>query len=347
MLSNLEFETIITNQESSILDFKKEMYPFENDNDLNITSKFTKDVICFCNTIRKEPSYIVIGIEDHPNGEKEFLGLDKHVDDAMLQEKIKDKVYPRPIFSYYTFAYKQKTYGILEFPIVKYPIPLAPVVKLKGLEVGKVYYRSGSSNTEALAIETIRIYDWLQNLPTTIVNGNLSSQVSSLIKKLTENEIKLSTILAEIYELSIQNKIDELTKFCISELQGISNNTTTKKTGLNYRIQNVFVSLNKIEINPYFSLTDEMLKKEFSKNEDFWESKILFTQSLIRIEEIFEKFKKKPNQTVATFELNSKDLLPNSDFSNHPLFVYVFADTISNLYQNIRQKTIDTLIKIA
>lgn len=36
---------------------------------------------------------------------------------------------------------------------------------MKGLETGKMYYRNGTSNTEANGIDAIRINDWLKSLP--------------------------------------------------------------------------------------------------------------------------------------------------------------------------------------
>ncbi|MBV2195432.1 MAG: ATP-binding protein [Flavobacterium sp.] len=148
MLSEKEFISLIEGQESSILDFKQKMYDF-SDKD-KATSDFVKDVICMSNTIRQSNSYIIIGIEEKKNGEKIIHGLDDDIDDAILQDKVKNKVFPRPIFSFYKLNYKNTKFGIIEFPITKYSTPLTPTVKLRGLEIGKVYYRQGTSNTEAL-----------------------------------------------------------------------------------------------------------------------------------------------------------------------------------------------------
>ena len=148
MITKTKFKMLIEGQESSVLDFKSKMYDFSNKE--KATSDFVKDVICMSNTIRKEDSYIIIGVEEKNDGKKELHGLDMDIDDAILQDKVKDKVYPRPNFSYYTMTYEEKQFGIIEFPVTKYSTPLTPTSKLKGLEVGKVYYRQGTSNSEAL-----------------------------------------------------------------------------------------------------------------------------------------------------------------------------------------------------
>src|SRR5450432_2024723 len=153
MLSVIEFESLLNRPESAILDFKATMYDFMDDGELKTTSKFVKDVISFCNTIRTDTSYIIIGVDENKGGEKILHGILNDTDDAMLQQKVKDKVLPRPVFHYYTLVYQQKNFGVLEFPKFRYDTPLYPIIKMKGLEAGKIYSRQGTANTEALGME--------------------------------------------------------------------------------------------------------------------------------------------------------------------------------------------------
>ncbi|MFN5774501.1 helix-turn-helix domain-containing protein, partial [Flavobacterium sp.] len=155
------FESLLNNPESSVLDFKKELYDFSNDGDS--TAKFVKDIISFANTIRSTNAYIIFGIKEI-DGQLDLIGLKKGIDDSILQNKVKNKVFPRPIFSYSPIKYKDKLFGLIEIPIHKYELPITPSTQLKGLEIGKVYYRNGTANTEATGIDVIRINEWLKSL---------------------------------------------------------------------------------------------------------------------------------------------------------------------------------------
>lgn len=161
MLSVEAFEKLLSNPESSVLDFKTEHYDFSSDQKI---ARFVKDVICFSNTIRTQSSYIIIGVKEEADGNKTLLGIQSHIDESIFQDKVKSKMYPLPVFSYYTLNYENKTFGVFEFPIHKYSQPLLATVKMAGLEPGKVYYRSGATNSEALFHESKNIVDWLSSL---------------------------------------------------------------------------------------------------------------------------------------------------------------------------------------
>ena len=47
MITEKEFASLINKNESSILDFKSELYDFKNDERKLVTAKFVKDVISF------------------------------------------------------------------------------------------------------------------------------------------------------------------------------------------------------------------------------------------------------------------------------------------------------------
>jgi len=56
---------------------------------------------------------------------------------------------------------------------------------MKGLEVGKIYYRHGTTNAEATGLEAIRINDWLKSLADNISEVNINDEISEQLKKLT------------------------------------------------------------------------------------------------------------------------------------------------------------------
>lgn len=348
MLTSKELEILIDRPESSILDFKSKMFDFEADNDKN-TAALIKDIICFSNTIRNETSYIIIGIEEKNDGTKDMCGLYKHFDGAIFHDKVKDKVFPRPKFEYYELELNGKTFGVFEFPITKYQTPITPSTKLKGLDVGRVYYRNGTSNTEALAHEVIRINDWFKSLPDNNDDNSLSSEVTQLLAKLTKGEIKLSVVFTEALELGRKYKLNRLVTFCKSELLGFDEKEINKSQNpeeINYRIQKVLISPDKIEINHYYSGTEYMIKEEMKKNDAFFDFQIFFVQAVSVIESEIEKIISHPNTLFATTQISALKVFPNSKGKDYPLSIYIFKDNFSDLYQRIRQKAIDILVSI-
>ncbi len=338
------FENLISKGESSTLDFKEYLYDFNNDSNLINTSKYVKDIISFCNTIRNETSYIIFGIKEN-NGKNESIGINQSIDDSILQEKIKDKVFPRPIFKYYNFEYNTRTFGIIEFPITKYELPITPTIqKLKGLETGKVYYRNGSSNTEANGLDVIRINKWMESLPGNLESNLINEKTSEFLMKLSKSEEKLSTIMTEIFSFAKVNKLNKLVKYTEIQILGFKNATQEERETHEYRTQKVFISLQKMENNPYIMQQSiENLKNELKNNRDVHEYNLFFYYSLVEIEDSIEK----SNLNAALYgitETNTKELFGMKE--EHPLFVYFFPENFENIYKNIRQKTIDVLMKI-
>lgn len=339
MISQEKLNEILEQPESSTIDFKAELYDFKNDKDSKNTAKFVKDVVSFCNTIRSENGFILFGVKETDNNRLAFVGLNSTIDDSIFQEKIKDKVFPRPFFSYYELNYKDQRIGVLEFPIAKYELPLTPVLKMKGLEPGKIYYRNGSSNTEANGIDVIRINDWLKSLPGNL-KLTLSDKLSEILKRLTLDQEKLSVIISDLLNVSKIHNIPDLELFCSEELNGINLQDQEKHK---YRIQKVFVSANSIETNPYsfVKVTANMIEKEMEKEKSFYNIRLIFNQSIVQIEKLIKTYSN--NTTYGTIKMTSKQVLGEGDYD---LNVYFFGHNIEGLYNNIRQKLIDEIMKI-
>ena len=345
MLSTEQFERLIEMPESTLLDFKASMYDFTDDADLKATAKLVKDIISFCNTVRSDTSYIVIGVEENKDNGKILHGLDKDTDDAILQEKVKDKVHPRPVFHYYNIVYQQKTFGILEFSKTKYATPLYPVLKMKGLESGKIYSRQGTSNMEALGLEVIRINDWLKSLPEYQSLTGANEEIQNLIKDLAGGTKKLSLVFAEMYAVGTKYSLAKLLSFSSIELKGVpALEANEYREAMEYRVQKVYISPHAIQINPYYNVTTSMIKKEFESNEDFLEFRLLFNQPIAAIEEHLKNLEDKQDHRLITIGMRAKDVLDKIE-KDYPLTAYVFHETLSAVYANIRQKAIDELMK--
>ena len=349
MLSIKEFEILISNPESSILDFKSSMYDLTNDKELINTAKLVKDIISFSNTIRNETSYIIIGVEEKDDGTKNLCGIKEVIDDSQIQDKVKDKVFPRPNFLFHTLTYNENLFGVLEFPITKYASPISPVVKMKGLEIGKFYYRSGTTNTEAIGNENIRIANWLQSLPETKVGVSLLEEISDLIKRLTKGEEKLSVIISDMLKIAKLNNLKELIDFCTIQICGkerVENYINFNE--FKYRIQTVKISFHKAELNSNssFKLTESIIKSEMEKMGNFHDYKLFFDEPINNIEEFINNISQNPNSFGKMIKMSSRQIFPDDKIKDYPVYIYILNDTYLNLYRSIRQKTIDILMKM-
>lgn len=345
MITVAEFENLLNNSESSILDFKRINYSV--DNGPENASKFVKDIISFANTIRTKSAFIILGVDVKQDNSKELIGITDYIDEAIFQDKIKDKVFPRPIFKYSTIVYKNLSFGVIEIPVSKYALPISPTIKLKGLEPGKIYFRRGSSNSEASGVETININEWLKSLPEVNQNSSLHDELTSFLKRITKGDEKLSVILTDLLNLSKKHKLIELINFCSAELSGVG----AKVSNVNpdeykYRIVGAKISLNKIELNPYSFLkaTEAMLKAEMDKNKDFYDLRLMFSKPITEIEEHVSRIN---DDTICSIiQTSSKKIFPTENTSDYIVYLYIFKNEYSNLYRNIRQKAIDKLMKV-
>lgn len=155
---------LLNDSEGKILDFKRDFYDFSGvtkEERLDKDAAFIKDVISFANTKRSKTSYIIMGFDE---SSRTVSGITNFLDDATMQQKIKDKTNPIPQFKVFIQEYQGKNLGIIEIPIVHYPEPCKVTKKMKGLEIGEVYHRRGSSNSIANHHELVEIHNWLSNL---------------------------------------------------------------------------------------------------------------------------------------------------------------------------------------
>lgn len=340
MLTNTEFKQLLGKSENSILDFKTELYDFNKGQVEN--AKFIKDIISFSNTIRKDTSYIIFGIKEIKDGSIELKGISKNIDDAILQDKVKDNVYPRPNFSYYTITSENKVFGVLEFPVIKYELPLSPTKKMKGLEAGKFYFRNGTSNTEATGLDAIRISKWLESIPGNANISKLSDEISNYIIRLSNKNEKLSIIIPELLSVAKKYELRDILGFCSSQIKGIKYEDNKDNS---YRKQTVFGSPLKADFtsNPYVNATQNKVKAEMSENEDFYSAKIMFGQNLLELEEYIDKFSESSGVSMTIQERKASDFLKVK--KDRPFYIYCLEDDYKAVYNNIRQKAIDLLME--
>lgn len=344
-MTEQNFKELLSKPESSILDFKTDLYDFTNDTDGNITSKFIKDILSFTNTIRETSAYIIYGVKENQDSTKELIGITKNIDDAILQDKVKSKVHPLPKFQYSTLRFDDKLFGIIEIPLVKYDFPIVSIVKMKGIEIGKTYFRQGSSNTEALTLDIIKICSWFQSLPQFETVHSFHNDISNFLKRLLTKKDKLSEVLPELYVFAKSNNYQDLKYFCELEIKGfdvsgseLRNHIQTEREKFKYRVQVIKISLQ--EISQSINLTPEQLSQLLNDSEDFYNAPYFFKEPLIEIERFLDK-----EDGFAKITMKVKDVLPNYQ-KDHSAFGYVFNSNFLTLYANIRQKLIDLIMDI-
>lgn len=349
-MTHQEFEEILLKPESNVLDFKREQYDILNKSNEVNTVKFIKDIISFCNTIRTESAFIILGVGENGNGEKELIGINKHIDDSVFQEKIKDKVTPIPYFNYSTINLRNKIFGIIEIPVKKYEEPIFPTVKMKGLEPGKVYCRRSSSNSEATGREIIQINKWLESI--TAQNSdeiNINEEISDIILKATAKLLPLSEQIAASLKLAKKYKLNKLKNFCIGELSGwYDTENLDVENELSYRLHKVIMTPSKIEMNPFSfqSLTSQQMLDEIKRIDNrATEQKFLFPHSITDIESFLTRFSTS-NNSLITLTLDADRLFGNQELKGLKIKAFATEHIFDTIYQGIRQKLINNLLDI-
>jgi len=159
------FQQILTRCESDNIDFKQTQYDLDGGDkparDVK-RAKLAKDIISMANTPRKDTAYIVLGVKKNVDGSFELLGIVNHYDDAELQDKLKDIVYPLPLFSYEILDFESLRFGIISIPVDKNRGPYFATADIGGtlLRRNQLYFRRSSQNAEANHADHREIMRW-------------------------------------------------------------------------------------------------------------------------------------------------------------------------------------------
>lgn len=337
-----KFLKLLEHSEGRVIDFKQEMYDLNNDDkESSKLAKLVKDVISFSNTVRAEPSYIITGVKKNDsNNSIELLGInsDTNINESIIQQKIKDKVFPIPHFNYYTITYDNLIFGVFEFPIHKYELPLSSTVKLKGLDIGRPYYRKGSANEEAIGAVAIYINNWFQSLPNISEESTISENIAILLGKACNSKNRLSITIGETLAVAAKYKLKPLTEFCISQIKGLTKNDDNDHQ---YRIVKIGFCANKIdEINP--SATPLQIRNYLKSKKNYWEYKMFFQDSISNIETLMLQTENQKGMV----RINSTSSSLGLEVKEFDITYLIFYENYLTLYNSIRQKLIDYLVDI-
>jgi hypothetical protein len=143
-------KVLLRRGESDSIDFKRCPYRIDEGSAqerLTAKSELVKDVLAFANSWCNEEAYILFGVDASKEQGTRVVGIDRQLDDAILQQIVNAKT-NRPI----KFAYEQATFegramGAIRIPRQQRPFYLKS--NFGNLEAQKVYVRRGSSTAIA------------------------------------------------------------------------------------------------------------------------------------------------------------------------------------------------------
>ncbi|MDF2447515.1 MAG: ATP-binding protein [Bacteroidota bacterium] len=332
------FEQLLSTNESWLLDFKREHYKLIGGTEDDL-AKMVKDIISLSNTIRERTAYIILGIEEE--GVKKHLhGINEPIDDNILQAKIKDKVSPRPHFLYCNFEYLDKVFGIIEIPIRKHAEPIMPVVKMKGLEVGKIYFRRGSTNDEATGREAIQINTWITNLPDIIEKSEVKTKIVDLIAKINMQTTPLSVLLTGGITIGNVSGYESIGDFCKNEIRGYYGAYTSDDPTISHRKTKAFIS--PFQVTNVHGTINEFWT-EMKNHDGFSEQTIFMNESITIIETSINEFKERGMNSF------SSKMKPASEFPRlakhyESIYIYTGYENFNGVYVGTRQKYLELLM---
>ncbi|MDH6368218.1 MULTISPECIES: ATP-binding protein [unclassified Breznakia] len=140
-------------EEGTNLDFKMEEY-----NKKNYVS-LIKDISSMANAVNSEVKRIVIGIKQRPGEDKEYIGVAKLTDQAILENIIQENIEPNINFKYYPYKFKNITLGIIEI-YDNFDKPYMMRKDYSTLKKGDIWIRKGSRQSRVTREDLDKMFDF-------------------------------------------------------------------------------------------------------------------------------------------------------------------------------------------
>ena len=153
-MDTTRLETLLSEDESTLLDFKRDQYPFEGATD-DQKSELLKDILAFANAWRHSDAYILVGVEEVKGGRSRPVGVARHLEDASLQQFINSKTNRKIDLRYEAVSVDGATIGVIHIPLQERPSCLTK--DYGKLKKDTVYLRRGSSTDIAKPDEIARM----------------------------------------------------------------------------------------------------------------------------------------------------------------------------------------------
>jgi len=173
MIDEKKIEELCLKGESVTLDYKVEQYKFNGNKDDK--SELLKDVLSFANAWREEKGYILIGISEN-NGQGEIVGIqsDDIIDDANIQQFINSKTNKHIPFSCYSVIFEKGLVQVIEIDECASERPFYATKDFGNVKKGAVKIRRGTSTSDALPDEIVKMAETRIAKPQSILEAYLS-----------------------------------------------------------------------------------------------------------------------------------------------------------------------------
>ena len=140
-----QLSTLLWQNESETLDFKRDQYPFDSGTDED-RSELLKDILAFANAWRTSDAHILIGVQEVKGSRALVVGAG-HLLNRTLQTFVQSKV-NRPItFSYEPVDFESKSIGVVTIPVQDRPFFLTK--NYGRFKAETVYIRRGDTTSTA------------------------------------------------------------------------------------------------------------------------------------------------------------------------------------------------------
>ncbi len=148
-------ETLLHMSEGATLDFKGSQYPLDGATDEQ-KSEFVKDVLAFANAWKTSDAYILIGVSENPGHRASVNGVERHPDDASLQQLVNSKTNVPVEFAYIPATIDGNNVGVVIIAQSQQR-PIFLRKRFGRLEPNQVYLRRGSTTDVASPDEIARM----------------------------------------------------------------------------------------------------------------------------------------------------------------------------------------------
>lgn len=148
-------ETLLNMSESSVLDFKRDQYPFAGATE-DQRGEIVKDIVAFANAWKTDDAHIFLGANENPGGRAIVNGIAGHINDADLQQLVNSKTNVPVSFDYIPLTVDEKSAAVIRISREQQR-PIYLKKKFGKLLPNVVYIRRGSSTDDADPDEIARM----------------------------------------------------------------------------------------------------------------------------------------------------------------------------------------------